>query len=80
MVLHNTWNFVDHLGGQKPLFHIDVLLMNSDVVLYPTTPDLYKWMTSTLRGCTERSAVISVHLLLIVANIFIVVKKNYLIL
>ncbi len=54
MVLRNTWTFVEQLGGLKPVFHIDVLLMNSDVVLYPTTSDLYKWMMQTIRGCTDR--------------------------
>ncbi|KAL5967709.1 Dynein heavy chain 10 axonemal [Taenia solium] len=53
MVLMNTWHFVDRLGGMKPVFHIDVLLANSDIVLYPTTGDLYKWMIQTIRGCTD---------------------------
>ncbi|CDS38073.1 dynein heavy chain [Echinococcus multilocularis] len=53
MVLGNVWNFVDRLGGMKPVFHIDVLLTNSDIVLYPTTGDLYKWMIQTIRGCTD---------------------------
>lgn len=54
MVLMNIWHFVDRLGGMKPVFHIDVLLANSDIVLYPTTGDLYKWMIQTIRGCTDR--------------------------
>ncbi|VDM32164.1 unnamed protein product [Hydatigera taeniaeformis] len=53
MVLRNVWNFVDRLGGLKPIFHIDVLLSNSDILLYPTTGDLYKWMIQTIHGCTD---------------------------
>ncbi|KAL5105240.1 Dynein heavy chain 10 axonemal [Taenia crassiceps] len=53
MVLMNTWHLVERLGGIKPVFHIDVLLANSDIVLYPTTGDLYKWMIQTIRGCTD---------------------------
>lgn len=48
------WTFVNALGGKQPIFYIDVMLVNSDVVLYPVNADLYKWMTQTLRGCVER--------------------------
>lgn len=54
MVLRNMWSFVNALGGRQPIFYIDVMLVNSDVVLYPVSADLYKWMTQTLRGCIER--------------------------
>ncbi|KAG5441844.1 Dynein heavy chain 10, axonemal [Clonorchis sinensis] len=53
MVLRNMWSFVNALGGRQPIFYIDVLLVNSDVVLYPVSADLYKWMMQTLRGCVE---------------------------
>ncbi|TPP65485.1 Dynein heavy chain 10 axonemal [Fasciola gigantica] len=53
MVLRNMWSFVNALGGRQPIFYIDVMLVNSDVVLYPVSADLYKWMTQTLRGCVE---------------------------
>ncbi|KAF7256044.1 hypothetical protein EG68_05470 [Paragonimus skrjabini miyazakii] len=53
VVLRNMWSFVNALGGREPIFYIDVLLVNSDVVLYPVSADLYKWMTQTLRGCVE---------------------------
>ncbi|VDO04672.1 unnamed protein product [Rodentolepis nana] len=51
MVLKNIWHFINKLGGMKPIFHIDILLTNSDIVLYPNTSDLYKWMIQTIRGC-----------------------------
>ncbi|CAH8443146.1 unnamed protein product [Heterobilharzia americana] len=53
VVLKNMRSFVNALGGNQPLFYIDVLLVNSDVVLYPVNADLYKWMTQTLHGCTQ---------------------------
>ncbi|KAM3182244.1 hypothetical protein ACTXT7_012779 [Hymenolepis weldensis] len=53
IVLKNIWHFVNKLGGMKPIFHIDVILTNSDIVLYPNTSDMYKWMIQTIQGCVD---------------------------
>ena len=53
MVMRNLKYFEGFLRKNKPLFQVEVLLANPDVVLFPTANEIYKLTLQCMRDLVE---------------------------
>ena len=53
LIRENLRSFSALLQSHKPLFQIDTLLAVPDVILHPTTNDVFKCVLQCVRYCVE---------------------------
>jgi len=53
LIRDNLKSFSAILVGEFPLFQVDTLLAVPDVVLHPTTNDVFKLVMQCVRDCVE---------------------------
>lgn len=54
MILTNFDNFTELLKLERPLFQVDVALMEPEIVLRPTSMDVYNIVSRNVRDCLEK--------------------------
>ena len=53
LIIDNLKSFSASLRDSSPLFQVDTLLAVPDVILHPTTNDLYRFVLQCVRDCVE---------------------------
>jgi len=53
LIIDNLKSFSASLTDSSPLFQVDTLLAVPDVILHPTTNDLYRFVLQCVRDCVE---------------------------